>query len=317
MVDAEGMTELVEARIEWVGGGATEESLIRPVARYEQLKSHRPRLRERVSELAGEGLAAGEIVERLNTEGYRPPRCSAAFRAAAVRKLRGRLGMGGKGPAHKPSEELGAHEWWLADLARAVGMPKATLYSWIGSRLGGVPQERAGKVDSVGRPGGDGSGCASCTIDRTATMLARNGCTGNPSPRPPGERRGGACRRTMSVLCMAVLYGVQPRTPFWQKAAYDPHSAAALFDTAVMFSKPSSDLVAYVPAGVVPDEKQDLLAELLRASRKLHERNRVVMEAHRPAVHEPQPRLIDLGQVESVAGDGLRLRGRLWRPTAG
>jgi len=130
VVDAEGATERVEARIEWVGGGATEERLIRPVARYEQL-SYWPRLRERVSELAGEGFSAGEIAERLNTEGYRPPRCSATFRAAAVRKLRGRLGMGGKPPAHKPSEELGAHEWWLADLARAVGMPKATLYSWI------------------------------------------------------------------------------------------------------------------------------------------------------------------------------------------
>ncbi len=130
VVDAEGMTELVEARIEWVGGGATEANLIRPVARYEQL-SYWPRLRERVSGLAGEGLTAEEIAERLNEEGYRPPRCGATFRAAAVRKLRGRLGMGGKPPAHKPLEELGPHEWWLADLARAVGTPKATLYSWI------------------------------------------------------------------------------------------------------------------------------------------------------------------------------------------
>jgi hypothetical protein len=94
--------------------------------------SYWPHLRKRVRELAGEGLAAKEIAERLNTEGYRPPRCNTTFRAAAVRKLRGRLGMGGKPPAHSSSEELGAHEWWMADLARAVGMPKATLYSWIG-----------------------------------------------------------------------------------------------------------------------------------------------------------------------------------------
>jgi DNA invertase Pin-like site-specific DNA recombinase len=131
VVDAEGMTERVQARIQWVGGGATEEGLVRPVARYEQL-SYWPRLRERVRELADEGLTAEAIAGQLNTEGYRPPRCGTTFRAAAVRKLRGRLGMGGKPPAHKPSEELGAHEWWLADLARAVGMPKATLYSWIG-----------------------------------------------------------------------------------------------------------------------------------------------------------------------------------------
>jgi DNA invertase Pin-like site-specific DNA recombinase len=130
VVDAEGMTERVQARIEWVGGGATEEDLLRPVARYEQL-SYWPRLRERVRELAAEGLSAEEIAERLNAEGYRPPRCTETFRAA-VRKLRGRLGMGGKPPVHKTSEKLGAHEWWLADLACVVGMPKATLYSWIG-----------------------------------------------------------------------------------------------------------------------------------------------------------------------------------------
>ena len=141
-VDAEGMTERVQARIEWVGGGATEEDLVRPVARYEQL-SYWPRLRERVRELAAEGLSAEEIAERLNAEGYRPPRCTATFRAAAVRKLRGRLGMGGKPPAHKTSEKLGAHEWWLADLARVVGMPKATLYNWIGR--GWVESRKSGR----------------------------------------------------------------------------------------------------------------------------------------------------------------------------
>ena len=140
-VDAEGMTERVQARIEWVGGGATED-LVRPVARYEQL-SYWPRLRERVRELAAEGLSAEEIAERLNAEGYRPPRCTATFRAAAVRKLRGRLGMGGKPPAHKTSEKLGAHEWWLADLARVVGMPKATLYNWIGR--GWVESRKSGR----------------------------------------------------------------------------------------------------------------------------------------------------------------------------
>ena len=67
-------------------------------------------------------------------------------------------------------------------------------------------------------------------------------------------------------LALAVdpfrLDGVKPRTPFWQKAAYDPHSAAALFDLTVMFSEPSSDLAAYVPARVVPDENQHFLAHL-------------------------------------------------------
>ena len=32
------------------------------------------------------------------------------------------------------------------------------------------------------------------------------------------------------------LYGVQPRTPLWQKATHDPHTFTALLDPAVVFS---------------------------------------------------------------------------------
>jgi len=49
-------------------------------------------------------------------------------------------------------------------------------------------------------------------------------------------------------LALAVyppgLYGVEPRTLFWQKTAYDTHSgfAPTLFYTAVMFTKSAPDL---------------------------------------------------------------------------
>ena len=39
------------------------------------------------------------------------------------------------------------------------------------------------------------------------------------------------------------LYGIQPRTLLGQKAAYDPHSFAALFDLTVMFPEPAPDLL--------------------------------------------------------------------------
>src|SRR5215212_4728341 len=102
------------------------------------------------------------------------------------------------------------------------------------------------------------------------------------------------------------LYGVQPRTLLGKKAAYDPHSAPAPLDLLVMFSEPSSHLAAYVPACVVPDEDQHFLAssfELLRAPPEKLSRYR----AHGPPIHEPQPHIIEFGQVESVAGDGLGL----------
>ena len=45
-------------------------------------------------------------------------------------------------------------------------------------------------------------------------------------------------------LALAVhplgLYGVQPRAPLGQKAAYDPHSLAAAFDLAVVTAAPVS-----------------------------------------------------------------------------
>jgi len=53
-----------------------------------------------------------------------------------------------------------------------------------------------------------------------------------------------------------------PRALLGQKAGYDPHSFAAVFDTAVVGAEPASDLLGDVPARVVSDEKHYLLAEL-------------------------------------------------------
>src|SRR5215207_2155898 len=102
------------------------------------------------------------------------------------------------------------------------------------------------------------------------------------------------------------LYGVQPRALFRQKTAYDPHSFTTLLDLAVMPSEPASDFSGDVPGSVVPDEEQNLPAsrfELLATPLK----ELGGYGTHRPAIHESQPRVADLGQVESVAGDSLRL----------
>src|SRR5947209_9051694 len=55
--------------------------------------------------------------------------------------------------------------------------------------------------------------------------------------------------------------GVQPRTLLGQQAAYDPHTFAAVFDLAIVPTKPPPELFGDVPACVVPDQKQNLLAE--------------------------------------------------------
>src|SRR5438270_1673894 len=101
------------------------------------------------------------------------------------------------------------------------------------------------------------------------------------------------------------LYRVKPWAPLGQKAAYNPNSFAAVFDLAIMFSEPASDLLGDVPACVVPDQKQDLLAtsfELFAAPRKKPSR----YGTDGPAVHEPQPRLREFRHIEPVTRDGLR-----------
>src|SRR3712207_9576608 len=90
-------------------------------------------------------------------------------------------------------------------------------------------------------------------------------------------------------LALAVyplgLYGVQPRALLGQKAAYDPHSAATLFDSAVVRGDPFSKPFGRGPASVVPDQNPPPLAcsfELLAAPRKEVDG----YSAPRPTIHE-------------------------------
>src|SRR5215213_875495 len=146
--------------------------------------------------------------------------------------------------------------------------------------------------------------------------------------RPSGERRDArnADNRRPGIPCLRVrklpairrvllpcarrvpigLYGIEPLTLLRKKATHDPYSASALFDFSVVRSELLSNLPGDMPTGVIPDEKQDSLAsrfEPLATPRKEPRR----YGTHRPPVYEPQPRIVEFGQVEAVAGDGLRL----------
>src|SRR5918995_3761333 len=102
------------------------------------------------------------------------------------------------------------------------------------------------------------------------------------------------------------LHRVEPRALLGQKAAYDPHSLAAVFDLTVVRSDPPSDLFGDVPGSVVPDQHPNLLAlrlKLLAAPRK----QASGYGAHGPPIHEAHPHLLKLRHIQSVAGDGLRV----------
>jgi len=130
VVDAAGASERVQVRVTWVGGAQTVGALTRPVARLTQL-SYYPQLCARARVLAGEGLTAAAIAARLNAEGYRPPKRREHFGRQGVQELLRDLGVRAPQPRAYPGNDLGAEEWWVAELAQRVGMPLATLQGWI------------------------------------------------------------------------------------------------------------------------------------------------------------------------------------------
>jgi DNA invertase Pin-like site-specific DNA recombinase len=130
-VAIEGNSERVDVTVHWAGGYTSRHEMHRPVARYDQTTDYQ-RLLARISELRTEGRPTRAIAECLNREGWRPPKRRATFTAGMVHQLAGRLQQ----PSLRPRRDgaaglLREHEWWFDDLARTLGMPQPTLYSWI------------------------------------------------------------------------------------------------------------------------------------------------------------------------------------------
>jgi DNA invertase Pin-like site-specific DNA recombinase len=131
-VTADGATERVHATVTWAGGQQTHADLRRPVARIDQL-SYYPALTEQIRALAGEGLGSAAIARQLAAEGFRTPRLHERFHDGEIQQLIRRLGLR-PGLDHDHRTDHGSLEpgqWWLATLAREIGMPVATLFGWL------------------------------------------------------------------------------------------------------------------------------------------------------------------------------------------
>jgi DNA invertase Pin-like site-specific DNA recombinase len=131
-VTADGATERVHATVTWAGGHQTHATLIRPVARIDQL-SYYPALTERIRALASEGLGNAATADRLAIEGFRTPHLHERFHVGEIQYLIRRLGLRpGLDHDHRTGQgSLGHNQWWLATLAREIGMPTATLFTWL------------------------------------------------------------------------------------------------------------------------------------------------------------------------------------------
>src|SRR5215207_1092215 len=82
------------------------------------------------------------------------------------------------------------------------------------------------------------------------------------------------------------LYCIEPRALGRQQTRHYPNSMSAGFDTAVVGGDPTSDLMAFMPACVVPDKKQSLLTPLLKPVAAPPKKLRGY-GAHGSAIHEP------------------------------
>lgn len=131
-VAADGASERVHVTVVWAGGAHTDADLIRPVARVDQL-SYYPRLVDRLRDLAGQGLTNTAISAALATDGLLPPRGGERFNPVEIQHLIRRFGIrpGLDTDRHTDRGQLAEDQWWLSTLATEIGMPTATLFTWL------------------------------------------------------------------------------------------------------------------------------------------------------------------------------------------
>jgi len=137
LVEVIGDSEQVRVECHWYGGSRTEHRIVRPVSSAKRLSTY-PALVARASELREAGLDGGEIAEILNREGWRPAKRCDAFTGSMVRGLlRAAYPAAPVSQLRRPAVERELDEWTIPELARQLGLPQSTIYSWV--RRGRLP----------------------------------------------------------------------------------------------------------------------------------------------------------------------------------
>lgn len=127
VVHVQSHSEYVDATIHWHGGFTSQHQVVRPVGSYAQLRDHDV-LVERIKTLHREGNTVPAIAERLNQEGFVPPRRRGIFSVRTLSSLMQRLELAGE---LRRDGMLGAHEWWIKDLADKLETPVPKVYYWV------------------------------------------------------------------------------------------------------------------------------------------------------------------------------------------
>jgi DNA invertase Pin-like site-specific DNA recombinase len=119
-------SEEVQATIHWRGGSESHHTIVRPVARYDQLRDYE-RLMDHLIRWRREGFSAGQIGTKLHEAGFRPPRKKGAYTAEQVQGLLLRCDLRQE---QARVGQLGQNEWWLPDLAYALNIKATKLRDW-------------------------------------------------------------------------------------------------------------------------------------------------------------------------------------------
>ena len=126
VVHVEPRSEYVDVAIHWHGGFTSQHQVVRPVGCYAQLRDY-DLLIERIKTLHHEGQTVPGIAQRLNQEGFVPPRRRGVFSVRTLAPILQRLGLAGE---LRRNDMLGPDEWWIRDLAAELEAPAPKVYYW-------------------------------------------------------------------------------------------------------------------------------------------------------------------------------------------
>ncbi len=129
VVTVDKASERVDVGLHWIGGLTQDHAISRPVTRYCQ-QSDYPRLVARLRELCTGRENASAIAERLNAEGFRPPKRVERFTGSMVTRLTAHLGLARRA-RHGSQEGLGENEYRPSGLARCLDVSRDTVRSWL------------------------------------------------------------------------------------------------------------------------------------------------------------------------------------------
>jgi hypothetical protein len=129
VVTVDKTSERVDVTLHWVGGAVRSHTITRPVTRYSR-QSDYTRLVTRLRELCTGRDDSAAIAERLNAEGFRPPKRTDRFSGEMVRRLTAHLGLARR-QRHGSTAGLGPDEYRPMGLARRLGISRDTVRRWL------------------------------------------------------------------------------------------------------------------------------------------------------------------------------------------